>query len=212
MILKKQSWLLYFLFPVLAISMNWCHWEWGAFGKEPRVIFLSSVKILCLVLFVHWVLLRPLTVFVWERAETISPSIVGFSAVSLSVPLVAMAYWIGDVRTVLQAQEVALSVIPPVILSLLVYLQKRSLLCWSISLSSMMGIHFFWISEILGPFKTSFYLLIENPHFEWFRIIYPGFVIALYYRLNWEPQASSLKKILSRINSIHHSRKSSGLS
>jgi hypothetical protein len=107
---------------------------------------------------------------------------------------------------------VALSVIPPVILSLLIYLQTQSEASWSVSLAGFVGYHFFWVSELLGPFKTAFYLLMENSQFEWVRIIYPGVVIALYYRVHWESGHSSLEALWSRINPIHHSRKSSRLS
>lgn len=211
MLAKKYIWILYFGFPLVSGSFGLSRWDWGGFGSSPWVLAQAFIKTALLGLFIHGFLVVPLKYWVLKRAEKLSFSLICFSAVYLALPLIALGYCIGEVRTVLQAQEVALSVIPPVVLSLLIYLQTQSEASWSISLASLIGYHFFWVSELLGPFKTAVYLLMENSQFEWARIVYPGFVIALYYRIHWESGHSSLEAFLSRINPIHHSRKSSRL-
>jgi len=211
MILLKNAWFLYFLFPAFAVFFKVCRWEWGVFGASPLLISKNLLKILLMGLFIHWALIRPLMSLVLKRTDKITFSVLGFSAVYLAIPLVVLGYWVGEVRTFLQAQEVALSVIPPVFLSLMIYLKEKATWIWSLSLTLMVSYHFFLVSEILGPFRTSIYLLVESPHFEWFRIVYPGIVIALYYRLNWELHLSTLDRLGLRINSVHHSGESSRL-
>lgn len=212
MLAKKYIWLLYFGFPVVAGMFHLSRWEWGAFGSSPLSLVQTLFKTLFLGLFLYGVLILPLQHWVLNRSEKLSFSLLSFSAVYLSLPLIAFCYWWGEVRTVLQAQEVALSVIPPVVLSLMIYLQTQSEISWIVSLTTLLSYHLFWISEILGPFKTVFYLLMESSQFEWSRIVYPGVIIALYYRVHWDPHHSTLEVLWSRINPIHHPRKSSRLS
>jgi len=202
-------WLLYLFFPLVALGLGWAKWEWGprAF-QDPwgiKAIFLA----LSFGISTHFVLVRPLVQWVWNRAENVSRfKLISISSILISLPMITFGYWLGDVKTVLQAQEVTLIVVPAVVLSTLVYDKTRQIYYWSAALAVMAFFYFFIINEILNPFQTYLYLLTEDYRYEYLRIVFPALVIGLYYRVNYEPAA----RAYLGINAIHHSWKSSRFS
>lgn len=203
--LSNWSWTLYFSVPFIAIVLGWAQWEWG-----PRALAdFSNIKLLTqgifFFIFVYSLLILPLKKWVWISETSLSSfQLIAFSTTVLSLPLMGFAYWVGEVRTVIQAQEVTISIIPAVLLSVLIYHNTQSLLQWSLSLATMVFYYVFMVNEILGPFKTVIYLLAQDYRFEYLRALIPACAIALYYRSQYEPTQTSL----SGINAIHHAWKS----
>ena len=156
--------------------------------------------------FVYVCLTLPLVKWVWiEETSLTAFQLIAFSTTVLSLPLMGFAYWTGDVRTVLQAQEATMSIIPAVLLSALIYHKTRNPVRWALALSSMVFFSVCFVNEILGPFRNYVYLLPHDNRFEYLRALVPACSIGLYYRLQYEPKGSSLLGI----NSIHHAWKRS---
>jgi len=212
--LKKQSgkitslsWLFYFSFPFWAIALGWAEWDWGAVALRPYAEGKLLFQGLLLALGVTVALVQPLTKWVWcdvgvryTRFQAIT-----FSTVLLSLPLVAFSYYWGEVRTIDNAREVTVAIVPAVLLSSLIYDQTRSATQWAVSLFSMVFFYLFCVNEILGPFPTYIYLLSHDSRFETLRALIPAFTIAFYFRLHYTNGENSI----SRINTIHHSWKRS---
>lgn len=156
----------------------------------PRFSLLKLMgQALGLYFFIHVLLILPLKKWVWIEGTPLSSyQLIAVSTILISLPLISFSYWVGDVRTVIQAQEVTMSVIPAVVLSVLIFFKTRNIFNWAFSLFGMIFFHCFFINEILGPFKTYIYLLAQDYRFEYLRAILPACAIALYYRLNYEPQ------------------------
>jgi hypothetical protein len=207
---KTYSWFLYFSTPVLALVLGWAEWDWGKSAFLP----FSALKLILLfglfLAFTHFVLVLPLVHWVWKNQEgALSPfKLIAFSTVLLSLPLISFAYWWGEVRTILQAQEVTLSIIPAVVLSTLIYERRQKSGAWSFALASMIFFHLVLVNEFLGPFHTYLYLLAHDYRFEYLRALVPALTIALFYRLQYEPKGNSLLGV----NAIHHAWKSSRFS
>lgn len=203
---KKQSWLLVFSTPFLALGLGWAQWDWG----KPVYSDASWIKLLALFLvfwaFVHFVLVLPMIHGVWRNLEGhFGPfKRIALSSTLISLPLISFSYWWGEVRTILQAQEVTISIIPSVLLSVLIYDRRQNSRTWSLSLTAMIFFNLVLVNEILGPFQTYFYLMSHDNRFEYLRALVPAFTIALYYRLEFEPKGSSW----SGIYSIYHTWKS----
>lgn len=207
--LKDQSWLLYFTTPLLALLLGWAQWDWGkpAFSDWAWVKGLTLFGIF--LLSTHFFLVLPVVHWVWKPQENSSNrfKLISLSAGLLSLPLISFSYWWGEVRTLLQAQEVTMSIIPAVVLSVLIYDCRRKSEVWSFALASMVFFNLFLVNEILGPFSTYVYLLSHDYRFDYLRALVPVVTIALFYRLEYEPNAKSFSSF-SRINSIHHAWKS----
>jgi len=207
--LAPWSWLVYFCTPWVAVSLGWAQWELGPRSFSDFSILKLSFQAFGFYCFVYYLLVMPLKKWVWlEESPLSSFQLITISTLLLSLPLISFAYWLGDVRTIVQAQEVTLSIIPAVVLSVLIFFKTRNVFFWALSLSSAIFFSCFLVNEILSPFKTYFYLLAQDYRFEYLRAVVPACAIALYYRLNFEPQASAY----SGINAIHHAWKSSRLS
>lgn len=203
--LKFLICLFYFSVPLWALALGWANWDWGVRALRSAPVLNCLVQGILLWVFVGFFLIQPLVKWVWidvgkrySRFQAIS-----FSTVLLSLPLISMCYWLGDVRTFENAREVAVTIIPAVLLSTLIYDQTRSALQWSLSLFFMVFFYLFLINEILGPFQTYFYLLAHDHRFETLRALVPGFTLAAFYRLYYVPEGNSL----SWINTVHHSWK-----
>lgn len=187
------SWLSYFCFPLVALALGWAKWELGPRAVTDFAALKIVVQAILFFAFVYFALISPLKKWVWiEETPLTSYQLIAFSSLVLSLPLISFAYWVGEVRTLLQAQEVTVSVIPPVVFSVLIFYKTRSVFEWALSLSSMVFFHLFLINEILGPFKTYFYLFAHDYRFEYLRFVYPACTIAAYYR--WQ----------LGVNTIHH--------
>jgi hypothetical protein len=201
----EWSWLFYFCTPLIAVGLGWAQWELGPRSFQDFSILKLMGQALGLYFFVHLLLILPLKKWVWIEGTPLSSfQLISISTLLLSLPLISFCYWLGDVRTVIQAQEVTMSVIPAVVLSVLVFFKTRNVFNWVLSLFGMIFFYCFLVNEILGPFKTYFYVLAQDYRFEYLRAIEPACTIALYYRLNYEPQG----RALSGINAIHHAWKS----
>lgn len=212
--LKKQSgkimslsWVFYFSFPLWAIALGWAEWDWGTVALRPYAEGKLALQALLVGAGIAGALVQPLVKWVWcdvgfryTRFQAIT-----FSTVLLSLPLVAFSYFWGDVRTLDNAREVTVAIVPAVLLSALIYDQTRSATQWSVSLFSMVFFYLFLVNEILGPFSTYVYLLSHDSRFETLRALIPAFTIAFYFRLHYTDGENSI----SRINAIHHSWKRS---
>jgi hypothetical protein len=207
--LAAWSWLSYFCTPLVAIGLGWAQWELGPRSFQDFSILKLVWQAFSFYLFVHFLLVLPLKRWVWIEETPLTPfQLIALSTLLLSLPLISFSYWLGDVRTILQAQEVTISIIPAVVLSTLIFFKTRNVSDWSLSLFSLLFFNCFLVNEILGPFRTYFYLLAQDYRFEYLRAVFPACSIAVYYRLNYEPQG----RAFLGINSIHHAWKSSRFS
>lgn len=206
--LSSYSWLFYFSMPLIAMGLGWAQWELGPKALVDFSVVKISLQALCFFCFVYFLLVKPIKEWVWiEGTSLTSFQLIAISTLLLSLPLVAFAYWLGEVRTLNQAQEVSVSVIPSVLMSVLIFNHRRNLFEWAFSLTAMLFFSLFLVNEILGPFKTYIYLLACDNRFEVLRAVVPACSIALYYRCCYEPKG----RAFSGINSIHHSWKSGRL-
>jgi hypothetical protein len=204
--LAEWSWLFYFCTPLIAVGLGWAEWESGPRWFQDFSLLKLMGQALGLYFFIHVLLILPLKKWVWIEGTPLSSyQLIAVSTILISLPLISFSYWVGDVRTVIQAQEVTMSVIPAVVLSVLIFFKTRNVFNWAFSLFGMIFFHCFFINEILGPFKTYIYLLAQDYRFEYLRAILPACAIALYYRLNYEPHGSAFLGV----NAIHHAWKSS---
>ena len=202
-------WILYFCFPYVVLSLGWAQWEWGPRSFQKAWILKAILLYLSFFLGTHLLLVRPMVEWVWKRGANLSRfKLLSISCILISLPLVAFSYWVGEVRTLAQAQEVTLAIIPAVVLSTMIYDIHRKTWQWSLSLSFMVFFSLFGINEILNPFRTYIYLLAEDYRYEYLRAVFPALVIALYYRMHYEPSG----RAYLGINTIHHAWKSSRFS
>ncbi|NBX82920.1 hypothetical protein EBQ90_07520 [bacterium] len=206
----EGSWLFYFSFPIWALFLKCAQWDWGFRHYRAYGVFQLCLWAIGMWVVIDKVLVSPLVKWVWN----ITPQkltrfqLIAFSTTVLSLPLVSFCYFIGEVQTLAQAQEVSITVIPAVILSTLIFDVTRSAFRWSLALTALFFFPTFVINEILGPYRTYLYLLAHDYRYEYIRTLVPALAIALYYRAHYEPTGSSW----SGINAIHHSWKRSRFS
>jgi len=204
---RSYSWLLFCFYPFGALLLGWAEWDWGKRAYEDRAFFNCIFQGLCLLGFIHFALVLPQTKWVWKyEGEGLSRmKCVAVSTLLLSLPLIGFGYWVGEVRTILQAQEVTISMIPAVLLSTLIYDVTRNLWKWSLSLWFLIFYQTFLISEILGPFHCYLALLSHDNRYEYLRALVPAITIAWYFRMHYQSEG----RAYLGINAIHHSWKRS---
>lgn len=204
--LRSYFWICFCLYSVVALWLGWAEWDWGKRAYQDRVIFRCFLEGVLVWVLIRWGLVFPQSKWVWKHeGEGLSRfQAISFSTILLCLPLIGFAYWVGDVRTVLQAQEVAISIVPAVLLSTLIYDTTRKVSQWAFSLWFLIFFQLFLVGEILGPFHPYINLLTHDNRYEYLRALVPALTVAGYFRMNYEPKGRSYLGI----NSIHHAWKS----
>ena len=174
----KSRWapfILYFAYLPLGYVLNLCTFDTGvrALGGSPAIRVASYFVIYAF--FVHFILVWPMTAFVYPqyRDKWVLPlrSLAVF--LLLAAPLASFSYYLGTFREPLHYFEAALSVFPACLIAILYYEKAQRGWVFSLVLSLFSFIPLMVTNDLLGPFPVFWNYATTDGGFYFLRVLSP---------------------------------------